>query len=101
MQWNDSIFLVDAKYLCYRSVYALFGMDISSVENAMMYGFMDTLRSLAKGLKVTQKKVIKPSNIILCWDSKHSLRRMAYPDYKKRSKLDDHQEKVIEKIQEA
>ena len=101
MQWNGSIFLIDAKYLCYRSVYALFNTDISSVENAMMYGFMNTLLSLARGLKVTQKKVIKPCNIILCWDSKHSLRKIAYPDYKKKPKLSDHQEKVIEKVQEA
>jgi DNA polymerase-1 len=101
MKWTNSIFLVDAKYLCYRRVYALLNSPISSVENSMMYGFVDTLLSLAKGLKVTQKKVIKPSNIILCWDSKHSLRRIAYKDYKKKSKLSEHDEKVIDKIQEA
>jgi DNA polymerase-1 len=101
MKWNNSIFLIDAKFLCYRSVYALFNEPISSVENSMMYGFMNTLLSLAKGLKVTQKKVIKPSNVILCWDSKHSYRQMKYPDYKKKVKLTDQQEEVMAKIREA
>jgi DNA polymerase-1 len=67
----------------------------------MMYGFMNTLLSLARGLKFTQKVKIMPSNIILCWDSNHSLRQIAYPDYKRKPKLDDYQEKVIAKVREA
>jgi DNA polymerase-1 len=98
---NNPIFLIDAKYLCYRSVHALFNEPISSVQGSMFYGFMNTLKSLAKGLKITQKNVITPSNIILCWDSKHSYRKMEYRDYKKKPKLSDYQEQIFLKIREA
>jgi len=67
----------------------------------MFYGFMNTLKSLAGGLKVTQKNIIKPSNMILCWDSKHSYRKMEYKNYKKKPKLTDYQEEVLKKVREA
>jgi len=59
------------------------------------------LKSLAKGLKITQKNVVKPSNIILCWDSRHSYRKVIYPGYKKKPKLSDYQEEVLIKVREA
>ncbi len=100
-KWNDSIFLVDANYVAYRGLYGLFQAPISEIENAMFYGFTNTLISIGKGVKVGKER-IKPKNIILCWDSKHSYRRMLYPGYKKRpDNLDDHQKKVIEAVQVA
>jgi DNA polymerase-1 len=99
--FNNSIFLIDSKYLCYRSVYALKKTPIDQINSAMYFGFMKTVIGLAKGAKVHKtKEVLHPKEMILCWDSKHSYRKMSYPPYKDkdRSKLTPEEEKTLEKI---
>lgn len=98
-EWDNSIFLVDANYIAYRGVYGLFQAPITEIENAMLYGFMKTLVSIGKGIKVGDKQRLKPSNMILCWDSKHNYRKMLYPPYKKKpNNLTDHQERVLDSV---
>lgn len=97
-KWSDSTFLVDANYIAYRGLYGLFQAPITEIENAMFYGFTKTLVALGKGLSIEKEK-LRPKNIILCWDSKHSYRRMLYPQYKQRpTNLSKHQEKVLETL---
>jgi len=96
--WNDAVFLVDANYIAYRGLYGLFQTTVTEIESAMFYGFMKTLVSIGKGVKVGKERV-KSTNMILCWDSKHSYRKMLYPAYKRKpSNLSDHQEKILEAI---
>jgi len=98
-EWDNSIFLVDANYIAYRGVYGLFQAPITEIENAMLYSFMKTLVSIGKGIKVGDKQRLKPSNMILCWDSKHNYRKMLYPPYKKKpNNLTDHQERVLDSV---
>lgn len=99
---NKPIFLIDARYLCYRSVYGLLNKPIREVRTSMFYGFTSTLLSLSKGLKKTQKQVIHPSNVIILWDSKHSFRKVKYPSYKeKATKLTEAQVKVLREMKKS
>ena len=79
---KNPVFLIDSRFLAYRSVHALMNTPISDVKVAMYYGFMNTLLKLSKGISIN-KKIVKPHNIILCWDSIHSYRRMICFWYKK------------------
>lgn len=94
-------FLIDSKYLCYRSVYGLFNLSLQDVERNMFYGFVKTLFSILKGVKLENKKILKPFMLALCWDSRHSYRKMAYPNYKARRPVPENQLKVIEQIDQS
>ena len=80
---RNAVFLVDGKFIYYRSLYALLKTDLDSMESSLYYLFVKTLLSIAKGIQTKRENLI-PKPIIICWDSKHSYRKMAFPAYKKK-----------------
>lgn len=74
---------------------------MGDVERNMFYGFIKTLISLIKGVKLSSKKIILPFSLVLCWDSKHSYRKMAYPGYKLKKALPEKQLKVMEQMEKS
>ena len=90
-----AIFLVDGKFIYYRSLYALLKTDLNSMEASLYYLFTKSLLNIAKGVEI-RKRLVRPKPMIICWDSKHSYRRMAYGGYKrKKRELDEDTKELI------
>jgi len=97
---RKSIFLIDAKFLCYRSAYGLTFTSEKELEIRIFYGFLKTLLSLLKGIK-HGKQALQPYTYVLCWDSRHSYRRIAFPGYKRRDDISATQLELIKAISKA
>jgi DNA polymerase-1 len=73
---TDRVTLIDSPYLCFRSFFALknIGKDGEIPTNQIIGGFLTQLLSLVSADFST--------NFVFCWDSKKSLRKQIYPEYK-------------------
>lgn len=83
--------IIDANSLAYRAYYKLpQGMSFKEKDTNVIYGFLQSLRALAEQFETNQ--------IVFCWDSPRSYRRIAYPRYKEgRNKgLDQRQVKNLQ-----
>ena len=70
------ILLLDCNYLCFRAYWTT-GRQL---ENGTVYGFLSTLQSL--------RAKFAPDRIAFCFDGEgKNLRRIEYPDYKKRTNV--------------
>lgn len=67
--------IIDCNYLCYvnRSILSV-GLSYKGSPTEIIYGFLRSLFSLSNQFKTNQ--------FIFCWDSRESLRKKIYPDYK-------------------
>lgn len=66
--------LVDANCIGSISLFALKDLRFNEVPTTIIYGFLRQLQNIYKGLC--------SNNFIMCWDSKSSLRKRAFPEYK-------------------
>ena len=67
--------IIDSNYLCYINKFSLSnGLSYLGHRTEIIYGFVKNIIELADKFE--------SSNIIFCWDSKKSLRREIYPNYK-------------------
>jgi len=66
--------VVDSNYLCHQALYTLGELQYEGVATGVLFGFLSRLLHL--GLK------FKSNDLILCWDSKHSIRKKIYAQYK-------------------
>lgn len=68
--------LIDASYLAHRALHSMGGLTHDGEGTAILFGFFHQLRSLCQSPRVASNRVA------VFFDSKTSLRRAAYPDYK-------------------
>ena len=67
--------IVDSNAMAYRSLYTVGGLSNSGDKTGIIFGFLHQIFSFAKKFKTT--------DIIFCWDSRKSLRRIIWnADYK-------------------
>ena len=73
------LIIVDSHYIAHRTKHALKGLTYAEKQTGVIYGFLNSVKSL------WQK--FKPCQFVFTWDSELSLRREIYPEYKnKKSK---------------
>lgn len=68
--------LIDASYLGYRALHTVGGLDHDDVPTGVLYGVLMQLRQVCLDPRVRSNKVV-----VFC-DSRTSLRKKAYPEYK-------------------
>jgi DNA polymerase-1 len=66
--------IIDCNFLCYRSMYSMEGLSHNEKQVGVIYGFMRQLLKLSQDFNT--------ANIVFCWDSRQSYRKLIYPDYK-------------------
>lgn len=72
--------LVDVPFLCNRAFYALPGLEKDGVKTQVVYGVLSDIGNLMFEFKTT--------DVCLCFDSKQSVRRDMYPEYKQKRRDD-------------
>lgn len=77
---NHDVIVIDGSNLCHRAHAVLRGRELmfDTEPTGLVFNSLRMLNSLCKKLN--------PSNIIICWDSRTSLREKIYPKYKKQRK---------------
>lgn len=70
--------LIDANCIGSISLFSMSDLRINEMPNAIIYGFLRQLQTIYKGTK--------SGNFIFMWDSRKSLRKEIFPEYKKRRK---------------
>jgi DNA polymerase-1 len=84
--------VIDGSNLCYRAFYALKTRELTHEKHptGVIFNSMKLINSLANKMS--------PSNIIICWDSKNSLRKDQYKEYKanRNQHKTEHEKKVKE-----
>lgn len=65
---NKICLVIDSNALCYRSLYTIGGLSHDRDRTGVIFGFLNQVFRYAKAYKT--------NDIIFCWDSKESLRRM-------------------------
>jgi DNA polymerase-1 len=79
--------LIDSNFLCHQAKHSMGDLDFESQKTGIIFGFLRQL------LKLSQ--LYPKSDFIFCWDSKTSLRKKIYPEYKanrKKEKSDEEKE---------
>jgi DNA polymerase I len=67
--------IIDSNHLCYINFFGMSeGLSYKGNSTGIIFGFLRHVLELAETFHDT--------NIIFCWDSKESLRKKIYPDYK-------------------
>jgi 5'-3' exonuclease len=75
------ILLIDSNALCYRSMFTMKGLSYNEMKTGVIYGFLSQILSLTEQFKTSQ--------LCFAWDSKKSVRKRIYPQYKEnRQKID-------------
>lgn len=72
--------VIDSNCIGSTSLFALKDLRMNEVPTAVIYGFLRQLQTIYTELK--------SRNFIMCWDSKESLRKELFPEYKLRRKED-------------
>jgi DNA polymerase I len=72
---GKSSIIIDANNLCHISMHALGELSFNEQSTGIIFGFFRQILSLAK--------LYKTNNLIFCWDSRKSKRRLIYPEYKR------------------
>jgi DNA polymerase I len=84
---NEITLIIDCNYLCYVHKFALSsGLSYHGSRTEIIFGFIKTTLDLARKFETNK--------FIFCWDSKKSLRREIYPEYKsnRRNNLTEEEE---------
>jgi 5'-3' exonuclease len=71
---NKTILLIDANALCYRSMFTMQGLSYKEMETGIIYGFLNQIIALTKKFKT--------QDLCFAWDSRKSVRKRIYPQYK-------------------
>jgi DNA polymerase I len=72
---NEITLIIDSNYLCYVHKFALSdGLSYRGSRTEIIFGFIKTILDLARRFETNK--------FIFCWDSKESLRKKLYPEYK-------------------
>lgn len=72
---NKPLVIVDSNYIAYVNKFALSsGLSYRGHRTEIIFGFLRDVIELADKFE--------SNNMVFCWDSKHSLRRNIYPEYK-------------------
>lgn len=76
-EMSKTYLILDTNYLCYRSRYAM-GSELSyrGSPTTIIYSFLKTLIAL--------QEQFRTSRLLFCFDSKSSLRKKIYPQYKEK-----------------
>ena len=72
--------LIDSNAVCHRARHAMKGSNLSvdEMRTEVIFSFMNQIYTLAQHFETNQ--------FVFVWDSRESLRRKIYPDYKKKRK---------------
>jgi len=82
--------VIDSNFLAYRAYYSLGGLSHEDVETGVMFGFLSAILDLGHQFQTNR--------FVFCWDSKHSLRKEIYPEYKANRVVTDPEEKKRKEI---
>lgn len=66
--------IIDAPYLCHRAKYVFGDLSYEGSATGVIYGVLKDVLSFQKRFKTDK--------VIFCWDSKYSIRKTIYPQYK-------------------
>lgn len=77
---GGKLILLDVHGLAYRSLYTLGDLSIEDIGTGVIFGIMSTLLHLGKKFK--------SNDFVFCFDSKKSIRREMYPEYKMKRSQD-------------
>jgi DNA polymerase I len=72
--------LIDSNAICHRARHAMKGSNLShdEMKTEVIFSFMNQIYTLAQRFET--------KNFVFVWDSRESLRRKIYPDYKRKRK---------------
>lgn len=70
--------IIDCSFLCYRTFYALGGLEYQGKDTDIVYGFLSQIYKLSKDFNSDE--------FIFCWDSEKSYRKLIYSEYKSNRK---------------
>lgn len=82
--------VIDSNFLAYRAYYSLGGLSHEDVETGVMFGFLSAILDLGHQFQTNR--------FVFCWDSKHSLRKEIYPEYKANRAVTDPEERKRKEI---
>ena len=85
--------IVDISYLAHRARYASADLQWGDLPTGVLFGFWEQLRAICTDPQVNSNRMA------LCFDSKQSYRRMAFPEYKQ-SRRDDKTPEEREQLNE-
>lgn len=83
--------LVDASYLAYRALYSVGDLSLGDVPTGVLFGFLYQLR------RVCLDRRVRSNRVAVFRDSRHSVRKKVYPDYKggsRRERTEEEWEKI-------
>lgn len=70
----ERVVIVDSNYLAYKAKITTYDLSFRGVKTGVVFGFLNQLLSIGRKLG--------KSETVFCWDSRKSLRREMYPEYK-------------------
>jgi len=85
---EDRIILVDSNYLCHYAMHRFRGYQYNGNGTGVVFGFLKQLLVLSRQLESTR--------FVFVWDSKESLRKLHYPNYKAKRRKDKTPEELEE-----
>lgn len=71
---NEKILVIDANSLCYQAMFTLGGLSYKEQSTGVIFGFLNRLLSLTKRFQT--------NCFVFCFDSKKSVRKSIYSEYK-------------------
>lgn len=78
----SKLVLLDASWLAHKARFAMKGLDFENTPTGIIFGFLEQLRTVCLNPKVSS------SRIAVCFDSRQSLRKRAFPFYKEKRATD-------------
>ncbi|KKM81245.1 hypothetical protein LCGC14_1331820, partial [marine sediment metagenome] len=76
------IMLIDCYNIAHAAFHSMGELDYHGRQTGVMFGFMLRMLQLAKTYETNQ--------FIFCWDSQHSIRKIMWPAYKKKDKVENY-----------
>ena len=73
----NNVLLIDCHSIAYAVFHAMGELDYHGRRTGVIYGFFNQILLLAKKFETNR--------FIFCWDSKKSVRKLIYPNYKNRT----------------
>lgn len=74
--------LIDVSWLAYRALHTVKGLSFEGTPTGVIFGFFQQL------LDVCRDRRVASNQVALCFDSRQSLRKLAYPPYKEKRAKD-------------
>ena len=82
---NEITVVIDSQYLCYVNKFAMSkGLSYKGKNTEIIFGFLRHINELARKFETNK--------FIFCWDSRSSLRKQIYPEYKANRRVDQSEE---------